>query len=209
MMLKEGATAPINVAKSVRPEEWRGLTSVKAGVITPIAFIPLLREDRLRAFCTVQVRSEETLKVIVNPVRVRVEAFLIPKTVLQRFEGSLEMLNRSYEGEAAPAGFGTTPKWFVQHAALPAGDKGHELFDKLGIHWSSTSKFNTDLVESYNQLVNWMRKNVSPGLAMVDLANTTCLPAFWESWRFADIKPSFDAQQMEGAVELNIQGMVP
>lgn len=209
MMLKEGATSPIQTLKSVRPEEWRGLTSVKAGVITPIAFIPLLREDRLRASCTVQVQSEETLKVIVNPVRVRVEAFLIPKTVLERFQGSLEMLNRAYEGEPAPAGMGTTPKWYLEHPALPANDKGHELFDKLGIHWASTSKLNTDLVESYNQLVNWMRKNVSPGLPMVDLANTTCLPAFWESWRFADIKPSFDAEQMEGAVEMNISGTMP
>lgn len=209
MMLKEGATSPINVMKSVRPEEWRGLTSVKAGVITPIAFIPLLREDRLRASCTVQVQSEETLKVIVNPVRVRVEAFLIPKTVLERFQGSLEMLNRAYEGEPAPSGMGTTPKWFLQHPYLPENDKGHELFDKLGIHWSSTSKLNSDLVESYNQLVNWMRKNVSPGLPMVDLLNTTCLPAFWDSWRFADIKPSFDAAQMEGVVELNLQGTMP
>lgn len=203
-MLKEGATAPIQTMKSIRPDEWRGLTSVKAGVINPIAFIPLLREDRLRASCTVQVLSEETLKVIVNPVRVRVEAFLIPKTVLERFQGSLEMLNRAYEGEPAPAGMGTTPKWFLQHPALPESDKGHELFDKLGVHWSSSTKFNADLVESYNQLVNWMRKSVSPGLAMVDLGNTTCLPAFWESWRFADIKPSFDAGQMEGAVQVAI-----
>lgn len=209
MMLKEGHTSPLPTAKSVRPDEWRGLTSMKAGVIRPVAFIPLLREDRLRASVTIQVSSEETLKVIVNPVRVRAEAFLIPKTVLERFQGSLEMLNRSYEGEPAPAGMGATPKWFIQHPYLPAGDKGHELFDGLGIHWSDGAKVNTDLVESYNQLVNWMRRKVSPGLSLVSLTNTTALPAFWESWRFADIKPSFDANQMEGAVELALTGAMP
>lgn len=208
-MLKEGYTRPLPTMKSVRPDEWRGLTSVNPGVITPIAFFPLLREDRIRARATVQVTSEETLHTIVNPVRVRVEAYLLPKTILERFNGSLETLNRSYMGEPAPAGAGTTPKWFLQHPALPAGDKGHELFDRLGIHWADGGKMNTDLVEGYNQLVNWMRKQVSPGLEMVDLANTTCLPAFWESWRFADIKPSFDAAAMEGTVPVNIDGTQP
>lgn len=206
VMMKDGYSQPIPTVKSVRPDEWRGLTSVKAGVMTPVCFIPLLREDRLRASGTVQVRSEETLHTIVNPVRVRVESYLIPKTVLERFQGSLEMLNRSYEGEAAPAGMGTTPKWFVKHPALPGFDKGHELFDKLGVHWSPADEFNTDLVESYNQLVNWMRSNVSPGLPHRDLLNTTCAPAFWQSWRFADIKPSFDAGLMEGAVPVGLDG---
>lgn len=208
-MMKEGYTQPLPTAKSVRPDEWRGLTSVKAGVITPIAYIPLLREDRVRANVTVQVTSEETLHTIVNPVRVRAEAFLVPKTVLERFQGSLEMLNRAYEGKAAPPGMGTTPKWFVHHPTLSDSDAGHELFDKLGIHYNASMKFNTDLVESYNQLVNWMRMNVSPGLPLADLANTTCLPAFWESWRFADIKPSFDAAQMEGVVPVGIDGTAP
>jgi len=209
VMMKEGFTEALVTVKSTRPDEWRGLTSVKAGVINPIAFIPMLREDRLRASGSVQVRSAETLHTIVNPVRVRVESFLIAKPVLERFQGSLEFLNRSYMNEPAPPGMGSTPKWFLQHPNLPAADKGHELFDKLGIHYKSGQAFNTDLVEGYNQLVNWMRKNVSPGLPLVDLGNTTCLPAFWESWRFADIKPSFDAGQMEGAVPVGIDGLLP
>ncbi|QXP08680.1 MAG: major capsid protein [Arizlama microvirus] len=210
MRLTEGYTQPLPTMKSTRPDEWRGLTSVRAGVMTPIAFVPLLREDRIRANCTVQVSSDETLKVIVNPVRVRVEAFLIPKTVLERFQGSMEVLNRAYMNEPAPSGMGTTPAWYLASPPFPANDTGHELFDKLGIHWKGGAVYNTDLVESYNQLHNWMRKNVSPGLPLVALNNTTCLPAFWESWRFAEIKPSFDAAQMEGQVPIQIDaGKVP
>lgn len=208
-MMREAHTSPIPTIKSVRPDSWRGLTSMKAGVITPIAFIPMLREERLRASCTVQIQSEETVHVIVNPVRVRVEAYLVPKTALDRFQGSLEMLNRAYEGEAAPPGFGTAPKWFMPSAALPAGDKGVELLDKLGIHWADGEIINTDLIEAYNVLVNWMRKETSPGLTLAALNNTTCLPAFWDSWRFSSIKPSFDSGQMEGVVPVGIDGTVP
>ena len=43
-----GSTRPIPTIKSKRRDEWRGLTSMKAGVIVPIAFFPMLREDRAR-----------------------------------------------------------------------------------------------------------------------------------------------------------------
>lgn len=207
-MLTQGNNRPINTVKSIRPDEWRGLTSCKAGVIVPIAFFPLLREDRLRGRITVQVKSEETVKVIVNPVRVRVEAHLIPKTMLERFGGSIEVLNRSYQNEPAPAGLGTTPKWFLASPALPAGDTGHAIYDTLGLHWADGAVFNSDLVESYNQLVNWQRQTVSPALTKRTLNDTTLAQAMWDAWRFDWIKPSFDAGMMEGSVPLALQGQL-
>lgn len=209
MAMNVTATRPIPTMRTRRPDIWRGLTSMKAGVITPLAFIPMLREDRLRGRVTVQIRSEETVKVIVNPVRVRVEAHLIPKTVLERFAGSLEVLNRAYTGEPAPSGMGTTPKWYMQSAALPAGDTGVVLLDKLGIHWKDGERINTDLIESYNQLVNWQRSNVSPALPKRALDATDLAEAMWDAWRFDHVKPSFDAAQMEGSVPVGLDGTAP
>lgn len=203
------STSPIATMQTVRPDVWRGLTSVGPGVVNPLAYIPVLREDRVRGRITVQVKSEETVKVIVNPVRVRVEAHLIPKTVLARFAGSIEVLNRSYQNEAAPVGMGETPKWFLASPPLPAGDKGHAIFDTMGIHWRDGAVYNTDLVESYNQLVNWQRKEVSPALPMQGLHETDLAQAMWDAWRFDHVKPSFDSKQMEGAIELSLQGTMP
>lgn len=197
---------PIPTVRSRRPDIWRGLTSCNPGVFNPIAFIPLLREDRLRGRVTVQVMSEETVKVIVNPVRVRAEAYLVPKTVLERFQGSMEALNRAYMGEPAPSGFGTTPKWFIDGGALPAGDSGHEIYDILGLHWQDGDKFNTDLLESYNQVWNWNAKARSQGITLAALNNSTILPAFWDAWRFDWVKPSFDAAQMEGTIPIRVDG---
>lgn len=208
-MLTQGYTGPLPTIKSIRPDEWRGLTSCKAGVIVPIAYFPLLREDRFRGRISVQVKSEETVKVIVNPVRVRVEAYLIPKTMLERFQGSMEVLNRAYMKEPAPAGMGTTPKWFLATPALPANDTGHEIFDTLGLHWADGEVFNADLVESYNQLVNWQRERVSPSLPKRLLTETTLARAMWDAWRFDWIKPSFDAAMMEASVPIGLDGTAP
>lgn len=197
---------PIPTAESVRPDEWRGLTSCKAGVVVPIAYFPLLREDRIRGRATIQVKSEETVKVIINPVRVRVEAHLIPKTMLDRFGGSMEVLNRSYTDTPAPSGMGTTPKWFLASPALPANDTGHAIYDTMGIHWQDAAVFNSDLVESYNQLVNYQREVVSQELPKRTLNDTTLAQAMWDAWRFDWIKPSFDAAQMEGTVPVRIDG---
>ena len=108
MLRQPGVTTPIPTIKSRRPDDWRGLTSVSPGVIFPLAFFPVLREDRARGSIIVQIKSEETLRVVVNPVRVRLDAFLVPKTAFERFGGSMEVLNRSYADEPAPAGMGTS-----------------------------------------------------------------------------------------------------
>lgn len=210
-LTQPGNTRPIPTIKSRRRDEWRGLSSMKAGVIVPVAFFPLLREDRMRGSLMVQVMSEETLHVIVNPVRVRLEAYLVPKTVLARFGGSVEVLNRSYMDEPAPAGFGTTPKWLLQDNN-PTGkaDTGYPLFDVLGLHYKDGfTKYNSDLCESYNAVVNFMRRNVSDSLAPLALDNPNFAPAFWDAPKFAHIKPSFDAELMDAAVPVGIDGKVP
>lgn len=199
---------PIPTEKSLRVDEWRGLTSCRAGVIVPIAYFPLLREDRIRGRIAAQIRMDETVKVIVNPVRVTMQAHLIPKIALDRFEGSMETLNRSYKGENLPSG-AAPPPWFVVDAAVAtAGDDdlGLAVYDKLGIHYKSTTKIHTDIVESYNTVINWRRRAVSNSLPDVPLTDHSLKPAFWDSWKFDHIKPSFDAAMMDGAVPLTLQG---
>lgn len=199
---------PIPVRKSVRRDEWRGLTSLKAGVIAPVMFFPLLREDRLRGRLGFQVKMSEAVEVIVNPIRVSVTAYLVPKTALARFEGSMETLNRSYQGETLPGG-SASPPWYVQDSAVAgAGDDdlGLEIYDKLGVHYKSTTALNTDLVESYNTIVNWRRAAVSKALTPFNVLDHTLKPAFWDSPYYETVKPSFDAALMEGAVPVTLEG---
>lgn len=205
-------TKPVRVPRTRRPDNWKGLTSARAGEIVPVAYFPLLREDSIRGRVLVQVRMEEALHTIINPIRVRARAYLVPKSALARFDGSMETLNRSYEGQTLPGG-GAAPAWFVQDTSAPvvgSTDKGHAIYDKLGIHYKSPMKIHTDLTEAYWLMVNWRRRAVSKALPQENLAKVDALsPAFWADWKFDHIKPSFDAAMMEGEVPLNVDLSVP
>lgn len=187
--------SPIPVRKSVRRDQWKGLTSVKAGVVNPIAFFPLLREDRLRGRLTVQVRMDEALETIINPIRVRCEAFLFPKLAAERFNGSMETLNRSYAGEPMPDA-SDPPPWFVQHTFSGA----NEICDKLGVHYEDGMNINDEILEAYNRIVTWQRKEVSESLPEIAVSNTALQAALWDDPKWRHVKPSFDAALLEGAV---------
>lgn len=209
--MREIMTTPIPVQKSTRVDQWRGLTSMRAGVIQPIAFFPLLREDRIRGRIGVQIRMEEALHTIINPIRVTVQAHLVSKIAFERFEGSMETLNRSYKNELMPGG-AAAPAWYLADpnlAGLAADDLGHKIYDSLGIHYKKTGQVNTDVLEAYWTMVNWRRAEVSDALTPFPVTTNDLAPAFWNNQRFGHIKPSFDDLMMEGAIELNLQGTMP
>lgn len=209
-MERQIQTSPLALPKSRRRDEWRGLTSARAGQIVPIAFFPLLREDSLRGRIGIQVKMAEAVHTIINPVRVTMSAYLIPKSALARFDGSLEVLNRSYMGEPLPGG-AAAPAWEVKDDSIATfgnDDLGHEILDKLGVHYKSTTSLNSDLTESYWTMVNWRRAAVSKALPKVAVTETKLAPAFWDSWKFDMIKPSFDAAMMEGMVPVDLNGQL-
>lgn len=194
-------TAPIPTVRSVWPDNWKGLTSIRAGQIVPVAFFPLLREDRARGRVEVQVRMAEAIETIVNPIRVRVQAWLVPKLALARFNGSYETLNRSYTGELMPDG-GNPPPWFVEYPLLGP----NEILNKLGVHYDIGMRINSDLIEAYNRIVQWQRKEVSPSLSGPDDDNSQLMPEFWDDPKWSHVKPSFDAALMEGAIPVGLDG---
>lgn len=210
-MERQIQTRPMRLPRSVRKDEWRGLTSARAGEIVPIAYFPLLREDAIRGRVMVQVKMEEALHTIINPIKVVMQAHLIPKSALSRFDGSLEVLNRSYMGQTLPGG-GASPPWHVLDPNIATqgdDDLGHAIYDKLGIHYKSTTKIHSDLLESYWTMVNWRRAAVSKALPKEVVTANKLAPAFWDSWKFDHIKPSFDAAMMEGVVPIGIDGTIP
>lgn len=206
-MDRQPYTAPAPLARSVRPDNWRGLTSGRAGVVIPLAYFPLLREDAIRGQFMAQVKMAEAVRTIINPIRIKMQAHLVSKYCLDRFNGSMETLNRSYMDEMMPNG-DASPPWFVKETGF-TGDTGHQIADKLGLHYDSVkAPLNTELTESYNQVINHRRKQVSKALPLRPLNGTDLARAMWPSNKLSYIKPSFDAALMEGAVPLQGMSMV-
>lgn len=208
-MTNRSVSSPIPVAKSVRPDIWRGLTSGRAGVCNVLAYIPLLREDRIRGNVNVSIKMAETLHVLANPVRVSVMAHLIPHSAMERFEGSMELFNRSamgvnrYDDTPSPV---FARKWLVPAVqTIP----GMGQLNQLGVHVKSGENINGDLIEAYNMLWNFRARNRSRHISQRALDAGSLAPAFWTRPNFNHIKPSFDQAMMEGIVDMSVDGMLP
>lgn len=195
------STTPITVPRTNRLFTARGITSLPAGKMVPLLACPLLREDgitsgRLRF----NFEMMETAEVLMNAVNVRVMAYLVPTLAFDRFEGSMDQLNRAWEGQAFK-GLPVVP--YVETEAK--GAHGAEaIYKYLGLHARPGQMVNTMYAEAYNQIWNFRAANRSKDITPRARLNKTLAPAFWQHERFKHIVPDFDQAVIDGQVALNV-----
>lgn len=198
-------TMPIDVIRSRRAHPLAVLTSMPAGRMTPIAVIPLLREDQLDGMpVRLTFNMMETTEVLMNSVLVSVKAYLVPHLAFKRYEaGGMDHLNRSWDGKPMTEGGPVTP--FIETATnLNYGS--NTILKYLGKHWRLNQPINTGYVEAYNMIWNFRARNRSPNLAERSRLQTDLAPAFWQHSQFDHIVPDFDQASVDGAVPLTIVG---
>jgi len=217
-------TAPITVQRSTRRDRGRVLTSADAGKILPLKYIPMLREDAVkRGRVRVNIEMMETAELLMNGIRVDVMAHYVPMLAFDRFNGSMEELNRSYKGETGIGGsvvpFFEKNKYYNsaggtvntltpdQYGAqvIDTADWGvnalDDFYQLMGIHTQATY-FNTTIVEAYNAIVNHRRKARSASLPLRNAFDHRLAEAFW-SLDNNHIVPDFDQKLIDGEVSLN------
>lgn len=194
-------TTPIMVNRSNRVHTARGITSLPAGKMVPIAAVPLLREDAVRSGrLRFTFEMMETAEILMNAVYVSVKAYLVPWSAFTRFD-SVDAVNRAYEGTEQYAGGPVQP--FVQretHNAATADD----IKVYLGLHAKTGDVVTTAYHEAYNEIWNFRAKNRSPDLATRALTDKSLAPAFWRHEQFKHIVPNFDQALIDGNVALNV-----
>ena len=190
---------PVDIPRSKRNHKVEVLTSMPLGRIVPIVAIPLLREDSLSASIRVPVEMMETAELLMNPVNFRVTAYVVPMLALARFEGSRDMLDRSYMGQPKVAGGAVVP--FIETHAMGAHGS-NDVYRSLGLHGAPTDNVNTAYLEAYNEIVNFRRKNRSRNLPLRTRLQATLAEAFWHHGRFEQVVPDFDQSQIDGEVGL-------
>jgi hypothetical protein len=218
-------SAPIQVQKSTRRDRGRVLTSADAGKILPLKYIPMLREDAVkRGRVRVNIEMMETAELLMNGIRVDVMAHYVPMLAFDRFNGSMEELNRSYKGETGIGGsvvpFFEKDKYFNNSSGLVndwTGPTGYGVYgdtddnsihrtgtfyQTMGIHFESTNGLNTTVVEAYNAIVNHRRKARSASLSLRNAFDHRLAEAFW-SLDNNHIVPDFDQKLIDGEVALN------
>jgi predicted Rdx family selenoprotein len=166
----------------------------------------------------------ETAELLMNGITVNVMAHYVPMLAFDRFNGSMEELNRSYKGETGIGGsvvpYFEKNKWYNVNSSTVSvldstaikvidtnatGDRGAsglaEFYQTMGIH-TQASNFNTTVVEAYNAIVNYRRKARSASLSLRNAFDHTLAEAFW-SLDNNHIVPDFDQKLIDGEVALN------
>jgi hypothetical protein len=220
-------STPIKVQRSTRRDRGRVLTSADAGKILPLKYIPMLREDAVkRGRVRVNIEMSETSELLMNGIMVNVMAHYVPMLAFERFNGSMEELNRSYKGETGiggsvvpyfesnkvfrPAQAGSVNEIGVPSASdVPKFDtlnfwsdaQNDTFYQLMGIHFEG-STFNTTVVEAYNAIVNHRRKARSASLPLRHQYDHRLAEAFW-GLDNNHIVPDFDQKLIDGEVALN------
>ncbi|TIW21370.1 MAG: hypothetical protein E5V81_12680 [Mesorhizobium sp.] len=187
--------------RSNRIHTVRGITSLPAGKMVPIAAVPLLREDAVRSGrMRFSFEMMETAEILMNAVYVSVKAYLVPWSAFTRFD-SIDAVNRAYEGVEQYAGGPVQP--FVQRETFNSAT-ADDIKVYLGLHAKTGDTVTTAYHEAYNEIWNFRAKNRSPDLATRALTAKNLAPAFWRHEQFRHIVPNFDQALVDGNVALNV-----
>lgn len=202
MNINRMSTRPLDVPRSMRRHGLRVLTSLPAGKVVPLAAVPLLREDAVRSGrMQFAFEMSETAELLMNAVYVDVKAYLVPWLAFARFNGSMDIFNRSYKGQ--PPMEGEEPIAFFE--TVSKGSHGdEEIYKYLGLHAQPDAEINTAIAEAYNAVWNFRARNRSRDIAERDALDTSLAPAFWRHTNFAHIVPDFDQAVIDGEVALNV-----
>ena len=216
--------SPIAVQKSRRSAKGRVLTSGDAGKILPLKYEWLHREDGVQSGkIRVNVEMAETTEMLMNGVGVTLYAHFVPMLAFDRFNGSMDELNRSYKKENGAAGsvvpFFESNKAYVpltgtvQHTNYQPGwpqnldtsefydSKSNTFYQTMGIH-TEASLLNTTPVEAYNAIINHRRKARSKSLPLRNAFDHSLADAFWINNGMQNIVPDYDQNLIDGQVTL-------
>jgi len=213
--------SPIAVQKSRRSAKGRVLTSGDAGKILPLKYEWLHREDGVQSGkIRMNVEMMETSEMLMNGVGVTLYAHFVPMLAFDRFNGSMDELNRSYKKENGAAGsvvpFFETNKYFdysTNSQGQSSGTSGWDtlqptpsigiaqFYQTMGMHFE-TQNLNTTVVEAYNAIVNHRRKARSKSLPLRNAYDHTLADAFWINNGMQNIVPDYDQSLIDGQVTL-------
>lgn len=201
MRLQRQSTAALDVPRTMRPHRNPFLLRMDPGYVVPIAAAGLHREDAVTAGrLNVSIEMDETAEVLLNPVMVRVTAYLVPWLAFERFAGRDEF-EASYSKQPVREGDDIVP--FIE--TMPRGVEGDwPVMDALGLHAASDQQVSSMYVEAYNAIINYRNKNVSLDLPERERLDSSLAKAIRERGRHRNIVPSFDEAAMEGVVDIDV-----
>lgn len=201
-------TDPIPVVRQHRPVRVRAFSTFDPGKRVPVTAFGLLQGDSASGRLSVAVEMHETHEVLFNRMFCRFSAWFIPGPANKRFLRNIAFYERSAEGEPMTDEEGAESIPFIETHNFPEG--GNPLYRALGIAAKTGTALSTCYVEGYNQVVNYVNRNLSKSIAEREVTDTTLAPAVWGQSAFSEIVPNFDSGMIAGELPLTIMaGKLP
>lgn len=211
-MARQSAT-PIQFEQTLRPDNDIILSSGRAGVVIPVGFVPLLRNDSASGSFGIDIKLAEMPKPLLNAVHANVQAWFVPKAAHPQFF-SYEEFVHSYQKEQIKAlgvADRSPPALFSLLSSTSLTTFANSTFAKtLGLHFGTGATINADLIDAFNLVYNFRSQAHSNKLplrkfASQDLAAAITLPpAFWPSGRFSSVVADYERALVVGALDLDV-----
>lgn len=210
---------PVQFNMTTRPEMANGMTSIKAGLVYPLTFFPLLRGDSAGGSFSFDIELSEQPRPVQNAVFANVQAWFVPKPAHPQFPG-LDEFNHAYAGEPIKqlgAVDRTPPPFYhVLAGASVTTAAASAFFKTLGLHIPTGAKINADLIDAFNVIYNFRLTAHSSKLplkkyAIENLAAALALPpAFWPTGRHSEIVPDYERALIVGSFDFDVAaGQLP
>lgn len=210
---------PMPYANTLRSDNQSIRTSSPAGVVAPIACIPLHRKDSASGRIAVECELAEMPKPLENLVIGRFQAWFVPRPALPQF-GGLDDYTHAFQGKTQTA-LGVADRapralFDTVSAGSIAAAESSEFYRSLGISLVAGVEINTDYVDAYNLVHNFRlaaHSSKAPRelyYSEANVASQRLKPAFWPRNRMHNVVPDYEQALVKGSLDLDVTaGLVP
>jgi len=206
-------TTPLEFPRSLRVDNWSGLTTGRAGETIPVHYAPLLRGDSATGRVMMDVELSEMPKPLENAVVGRAQTWFTPKSALPQFASKNEFVNSWHGQDVKQLGStNRTPRALFDTVGTGAiaALQASEIFRALGVSCIASTAVNTDIQDTYVHIYNFrLSAHTSKGTRADYYSEnaTTSLqlkPAFWPKSRMANVVPDYEQALVTGSLELDV-----
>lgn len=209
------STTPVHFNKTQRHDSTVLMSSARAGVVAPVAYIPLLPGDSAAGRVGIDIQLKEMPKPLLNAVHANVQAWFVPKSAFPQFSGRDELMHAMTGEQIKSLGSPDRDPPAYYHVVPGPSLRNSDFVETLGLHFGG-SGVNTDLIDAFNLVYNFRLAAHSSRLerrpyASEDLDEALTLPpAFWPSSRLSRVVPDYERALVVGALDLDVTaGQLP
>lgn len=207
------STAPMAYGRTTRSDQAVLQTSMRAGVVALLDYVPVLRGDAVGGAIEIEFTMADLPKPLLNGVMVNVQSWFVPKSHHPHFTGWDEFVHSYQEVNVKQLGASDRlpVRFFNPITGADAENSDHYKTLGLYTHTGVGSGVNDDLFDAYTLIHNFRLAAHSSKLARrlyyrEDAnASRTFARAFWPENRFSRVVPDYEAALIAGAVPLDIQ----